>query len=55
MCGLIAILALRQSKLKANTVNRIDMSLAQIKHRGPDSQGTWISPNGQIGTGSVVP
>lgn len=49
MCGLIAILALRQSKLRANTFSRIDASLAQIKHRGPDSLGKWISPNGHIG------
>ena len=49
MCGLIALVALRQSRLRLDTLNRLDEALEQIKHRGPDSQGKWISPTGRIG------
>ena len=49
MCGLIAIVALGQSLLKSDASCQIDKGLAQIKHRGPDSQGKWISPSGRIG------
>lgn len=49
MCGLIALVALQQQKLSAATIDSIDNSLEQIKHRGPDSQGKWISPSGRIG------
>lgn len=49
MCGLIAVVALRQPKLKVNTSQRVDEGLAEIKHRGPDSQGNWISPNCRVG------
>ena len=49
MCGLIALVALQNPRLKVDTLNRLDQGLEQIKHRGPDSQGKWISPTGRIG------
>lgn len=49
MCGLIALVALQQQKLRATTIDSIDHSLERIKHRGPDSQGKWISPSSRIG------
>ncbi|KAL6713362.1 hypothetical protein ACLMJK_008827 [Lecanora helva] len=53
MCGLIAIVALQQPQLKPNASARIDRGLAEIKHRGPDSQGKWIDPSGRIALGHV--
>lgn len=29
--------------------DQLDSSLDAIDHRGPDSHGTWISPNGDVG------
>lgn len=30
-------------------VSNIDSSLDAIKHRGPDSHGTWVSDDGKVG------
>ncbi|KAL8724215.1 MAG: hypothetical protein Q9181_006926 [Wetmoreana brouardii] len=35
-----------------NLENQLVSSLDAINHRGPDAQGTWISPDGNIGLGS---
>ncbi|KAL8687600.1 MAG: hypothetical protein Q9224_005104, partial [Gallowayella concinna] len=35
-----------------NLEHQLDRSLDAINHRGPDSHGTWISPDGHIGLGS---
>ncbi|KAL9027089.1 MAG: hypothetical protein Q9196_004343, partial [Gyalolechia fulgens] len=32
--------------------DQLDRSLDAIRHRGPDSPGTWISPDGRVGLGS---
>lgn len=29
--------------------HELDASLDQIKHRGPDSRGQWISPDSRVG------
>ena len=50
MCGVIAVAALKHQKLKAGTLNRINLGLARIRHRGPDSQGSWLSDDGRIGS-----
>lgn len=55
MCGSIAIVALDQQGQRQilgardELSKRIDDGLAQIKHRGPDAQGQWISPSHRIG------
>ena len=36
----------------ANLHCQLASSLDAINHRGPDSHGTWISPDGNIGTRS---
>ena len=47
----------RNGELKQSLVSRrqkveqeLDASLAQIKHRGPDSCGNWISDDCRVGT-----
>ena len=32
---------------------QLDKSLESIYHRGPDSNGTWISPDGLVGSSSL--
>lgn len=31
-------------------LHELDASLAQIKHRGPDASGHWISDDNRVGT-----
>ncbi|CAO1597023.1 hypothetical protein XANCAGTX0491_000853 [Xanthoria calcicola] len=38
--------------LSANLESQLASSLDAIKHRGPDSHGSWISPDGNIGLAS---
>ena len=55
MCGIGAIVALERDGYKAGirdkkeTAARLNRGLEQIKHRGPDSQGQWISHDGRVG------
>lgn len=55
MCGISVIVALERhgrrhaSRDKAETSQRLTTSLEQIRHRGPDSQGQWISHDGRVG------
>jgi len=52
MCGFIAIVALDQRgtfATSAEVTQRLDDGLAQIKHRGPDARGKWISPDNRVG------
>ncbi|KAJ7137282.1 putative asparagine synthase [Mycena filopes] len=55
MCGLIAVFHPDDVvKPAANTLkNELENSLEWIKHRGPDSRGTYISPDVQVGLGHV--
>lgn len=53
MCGSIAIVALEQHRNKTRSrteiSQRLENGLAQIKHRGPDSQGQWVSHDDRVG------
>ncbi len=55
MCGISVIVALERhgrrhaARDKAETSERLTNSLERIKHRGPDSQGQWISHDGRVG------
>ncbi|KAL8669181.1 MAG: hypothetical protein Q9168_006216 [Polycauliona sp. 1 TL-2023] len=40
------------SSPKASLEHQLAGSLDAINHRGPDSHGTWVSPDGNIGLGS---
>ncbi|KAL9577791.1 MAG: hypothetical protein Q9212_006142 [Teloschistes hypoglaucus] len=42
----------RSSQPSAHLKGQLASSLDAIKHRGPDSYGTWTSPDGNIGLGS---
>lgn len=59
MCGISCVVALngRMSRQcqrdKHDLEKRLDASFEQIKHRGPDSTGKWISPDGRIALGHV--
>lgn len=60
MCGISVIVAL-QGHLRGKDVNganddirskistELDQSLEMIAHRGPDSQGKWISEDNRVG------
>jgi asparagine synthase (glutamine-hydrolysing) len=54
MCGVSVIIALdlhgrrHAARDKAETSERLTSSLEKIKHRGPDSQGQWISRDGRV-------
>lgn len=60
MCGISVIVDLgrrrRQHpkaaeipKARADIAQELDDSLEVIEHRGPDSRGQWISPDGHVG------
>lgn len=56
MCGISCIVALerqteeeRSRHSHKSLSKELDESLAQIRHRGPDSKGQWISPDGRVG------
>jgi asparagine synthase (glutamine-hydrolysing) len=53
MCGISCIVTLRGHhslcKDRDSLGKKIDESLNTIKHRGPDSNGYWISDNERIG------
>lgn len=59
MCGISCIVALdertrrQNEKNKQDTEERLDASLEQIRHRGPDSTGKWVSPDGRVALGHV--
>jgi len=47
MCGIVAIF----SPDKTINRERLQAATAVLKHRGPDEQRIWISPNGHVGLG----
>lgn len=56
MCGITGIIALDKISRKDLTEEYRERakretaaSLEKIKHRGPDSQNTWVSDNGRVG------
>lgn len=64
MCGISCILALHgqapqteqltnghtPSSERKQLSKELDESLDQIKHRGPDARGQWISEDNRVGT-----
>ncbi|KAI1628305.1 hypothetical protein EDD37DRAFT_304187 [Exophiala viscosa] len=59
MCGISCVVALEERTRRSNEQNkdkikeRLCESLEQIRHRGPDSTGTWISDDGRVALGHV--
>ena len=58
MCGITAVITLdhiRQSVLNHRSRERLksklQKSLSNLHHRGPDSYGTWISDDNRVGKG----
>ena len=47
MCGIVAILS-RNGPVSMDAMNR---AVAQLHHRGPDGQGSWLSPDGRAALG----
>lgn len=59
MCGISCAVTLRGHQPlcgdRAKLAKTVDQSLDTIKHRGPDSNGQWISDNGRVGTQDTYP
>lgn len=59
MCGISCVVVRDEGhpgahpKDKKQAIARLEESLEYIRHRGPDSTGTWISDNGRIGTPGI--
>ncbi|KAK6371542.1 hypothetical protein LTS17_008793 [Exophiala oligosperma] len=59
MCGISCIVALHEAtrlahqRDKKSIEDKLRKSLEQIRHRGPDSTGTWISEDGRVALGHV--
>ena len=60
MCGISVIVALEghlggkdvhgaNDDIRSKISKELDRSLAMIAHRGPDSQGKWISEDNRVG------
>jgi asparagine synthase (glutamine-hydrolysing) len=47
MCGIVAFF----SADKRISAERVKSATNCLRHRGPDSQGVWLSPNGRVGLG----
>jgi len=50
MCGVVGALAFSNSTFTV-TAPYIERMRDAMAHRGPDGQGTWISPDGRVGLG----
>lgn len=46
MCGIAGKVSLKQSCITQNELNKMSLS---IHHRGPDDEGTYISPDSKVG------
>lgn len=59
MCGITGIVALDErsrrftQKDREHICHRLAKSFKQIEHRGPDSTGEWVSPDGRVALGHV--
>jgi asparagine synthase (glutamine-hydrolysing) len=49
MCGIVAI----QHYNAHASLSDIRRGMAQLKHRGPDADGTWLSPDRKVALGHV--
>ena len=56
MCGISCIVALdyqnaerERNNNRGSVSKELNASLEQVRHRGPDFKGQWISPDGRIG------
>src|SRR5215813_10379274 len=47
MCGVVAIFS-RRKPIEPGALRR---ATARLRHRGPDGEGLWISPDGLMGLG----
>ena len=47
MCGIVAFF----SSDKRISAERLKRATNSLHHRGPDSQGAWLSPNQRVGLG----
>ncbi|KAJ7443533.1 putative asparagine synthase [Mycena latifolia] len=55
MCGISSVFYGEGAQVPSSTnvTALLSASLANIKHRGPDSSGTWVSPDSHVGLGHV--
>lgn len=50
MCGISGFISLDGSRV-SNASERLRRMISAISHRGPDGQGYWVSPDGDVGFG----
>lgn len=48
MCGIAGVLGTADGQVQVESLQRLT---ALLSHRGPDGQGTWLSPCGRVGLG----
>jgi len=52
MCGIFGFV-LNRSFAQDCILEKLELGLSCIRHRGPDGSGKWVSDNGQVGFGHV--
>ena len=52
MCGIFGLVSERPHD-QIELAGKINFGLEQIRHRGPDGQGTWLSQDGKVALGHV--
>ena len=47
MCGITGIVARGRTPLPPEAQSNVERMVARMRHRGPDSSGTWVAPSGR--------
>ena len=53
MCGIAGIVARGGSPLAPEARSHVERMVARMRHRGPDSSGSWVAPTGRCVVGHV--
>ncbi|MGQ9369477.1 asparagine synthase (glutamine-hydrolyzing) [Azospirillum sp. ST 5-10] len=52
MCGIAGVISLQQGRYGAETLSAVAHAMADsLRHRGPDDEGVWVSPDGRCALG----
>ena len=47
MCGIAGIVARGRTPLAPESQSHVERMVARLRHRGPDSSGSWVAPSGR--------
>ena len=47
MCGIAGIVARGRAPLAGEARSQVERMAARMRHRGPDSSGSWVAPSGR--------